>query len=160
MNNSQIMNKDKLLDFFSKLSFTTLIVIWLLVAAWMLVMIWPQISRSIALDKPTWEDGRKNSIPLIDALERYKTDYGFYPQDPHDTYEYYPNVFEHLHDYQYETYSADGSAPPEFMLSFRKKWTINGWYCYYSGDHEWLQSASTCWSDPRPINESDERNIW
>jgi hypothetical protein len=154
-----MINKDKLLDFFSKMSFTCLVTAWLLGAIGVFALIWSLVAERIALDKPTWEDGRKNSLPLIDALEKYKAAHGSYPQDPHDTHEYYPEVFEHLHDYQYETYSADGN-PPEFMLSFRKRWTISSWYCYYSGDRKWLQSASTCWSDPRPINESDERLIY
>ena len=137
--------KDKLLNLFSKMSFTCLVVAWLLTAAGVLVLLWSTLASVIALDSPTLEIGKRNSLLILDAIEAYKADRGYYPQDLHDTIEYNPDVLDHLHDYEYETYSANYSAR-EFMLSFRTRWTIDSWYCYYSSDRKWLQS------DPRPIN--------
>ncbi len=155
LSNGQIMNKDKLLDFFSKMSFTALVLCWLLGVAGVLPLLWTAISSSMALDSPTLEIGRENSILIIDAIEVYKADHHLYPHDLHDILKYNPEVLDHLHEYDYETYTANYSTQ-EFMLSFRTRWTIDSWYCYYSGDHKWLQSDSTCWSDPRPVNVSDK----
>jgi hypothetical protein len=137
------MNNDKLLDLFSKMSFTAIVVCWLITAAGALALVGSLISSCIALDSPTSEIGKENSILIIDALETYKADRGVYPPDLHDIIQYNPDVLDHLHDYEYETYSANYS-PQEFMLSFRTRWTIDSWYCYYSGDREWLQSDPTC----------------
>lgn len=143
------MNKDKLLDLFSKMSFTGMVVVWLLAAAGALALLLATLSSAVALDSPTSEAGKKNALLIIDAVEAYKADRGFYPQDLHDTIKYNPDVLDHLHDYEYETYPANYVAQ-EFMLSFRTRWTIDSWYCYYSEDQKWLQSDPTCWSDPRP----------
>jgi hypothetical protein len=124
LNNGQIMNiKDKLLDLFSKMSFTCLVVAWLLTMAGVLVLLWSTLSSAIALDSPTLEIGRKNSILIIDAIEAYKADHRFYPKDLHDIIKYNPNVLDHLYDYEYEVYSAGSTR--EFMLSFRTRWTID-----------------------------------
>lgn len=146
------MNKDKLLSLFSKMSFTWLVLVWLLTVTWILVPVWNEVSRSIALDSPTQEIGKKNSILIIDTIEAYNADHRFYPQNLHDTIIYNPDVLDHLHDYAYEVYTANSGAR-EFMLSFRVRWTIDNWYCYSSEDQKWLQSGPTCWSDPRLINE-------
>jgi hypothetical protein len=147
------MNKDKLLGLFSKMSFTCLVVVWLLFAAGALALLWATLSSSIALDSPTLEIGRENAILIIDAIEAYKAEHRFYPPDLHDTIKYNPDGLDHLHDYEYEVYTANGSTR-EFIFSFRARWTIDNWYCYYSEDQEWRQSDPTCWSDPRPINEA------
>src|SRR5512145_729648 len=146
------MNKDKFLTLLSKMSFTCIGVFWLLTVAGTLVLLGAILSSIIALNSPPLETGKKNSILLLDAIEAYKADHGFYPPDLYDTIEYDPSMLEHLSDYEYETYSANYSAR-EFMLSFRIRWTIDSWYCYYSGDRKWLQSDPTCWSNPRPIKK-------
>lgn len=147
--------KDKLLNLFSKMSFTCLVVAWLLTAAGALTVLWAILSSVIALDSPILEIGKENAIPIIGAIEAYKADHHVYPQDLHDTIKYNPDALDHLHDYEYELYTGYGSTQ-QFILSFRVRWTIDNWYCYYSEDQEWLQSDPTCRSDPRPIHEANK----
>ncbi|HLO30165.1 MAG TPA: hypothetical protein VK249_13560, partial [Anaerolineales bacterium] len=98
--------------------------------------------KYFALNSPTFEDGTNNAKPLIYELERYKLEFQHYPLSMDEL-----SLGWLTSRYKYEPHPAE--KPREYMLSFRKRWSTQDWYCYYSGDGAWLRSSSACWDTVR-----------
>jgi hypothetical protein len=116
--------------------------------------------RFFALDGPMPADGLNNAKPVINALEAYKLDHGQYPVNIdvllYDHYLQFPRPYpSENYDYEYDPFPSQEDQQ-EFMLSFRVRRSIGGWYCYYSKDKQWLKSNFSCWSSPRPEKASSE----
>ena len=102
-----------------------------------------------ALNEPTLEIGSKNAIPLIKALELYKQKHQAYPLDLREL-PATKDVVWLTFIYTYEP-SPSEEKPQQYMISFRKRWSIHDRYCYYSGDNAWLRTSNACWDTIRSI---------
>jgi hypothetical protein len=143
---SQDLEKNKPSKLISTITFSIFLLCWLLA---LLILIQPLL-RTLALNEPTFKNGVNNAVPIIDALEKYKAEYKSYPTTRYGLLVYDDTLEQRiLYDYKYETYPFTDS-PTEYMISFRKRWSLDEWYCYYSEDQKWLEATSTCWSKPRP----------
>jgi hypothetical protein len=106
------------------------------------------------------EDGRANSARMMDAIEAYSLAEGQYPHNSDELfYLHYlevpgpqPNQY---YRYEYEHYPSEEDRA-EYMLSYRVKWGIYEWDCYYSGDGKWVRANFTCWSGSRPERPSSD----
>ena len=118
------------------------------------------IIRFLAIDGVSFEAGQSNAQQLISAIEKYKIEKKQYPTNAYELL-----YFHYLdapiprpspsYKYEYEAFPSEDNRQ-EYMLSFRVKWSIGGYYCYYSEDRQWLKSYSTCWTSPRPQKTSSE----
>ncbi len=118
------------------------------------------IIHFLAIDGVSFEVGQSNAQQLISAVEKYNIEHGQYPTNAYELlYFHYldapiprPNP---SYKYEYEAFPSEDNRQ-EYMLSFRIKWSVGGYYCYYSEDGQWLKSYFTCWISPRPQKISSE----
>jgi hypothetical protein len=119
-----------------------------------------RIARFLAVDGANLNEGQKNAAPIITALEKYKLDNGQYPNGIETLiYDHYLDIprphSATSYEYEYDVFPSQGNSQ-EYMLFFRARWSVDGWYCYYSKDGKWIKTYFTCWSDPRPEKPSSE----
>jgi len=92
---------------------------------------------------PTEVGGRKKANAIIAALELYKEDIGFFPEQLKDLSPDYVNriPFQFQNDCTYYSNGVDGKS---FTFEYVIRGTSDNWNCYYPELNEWMVWDSGC----------------
>ena len=137
-------------DLASKIAFIFLLAVWVIGSVWFIgqILRYSGVYSDLALYEPSKNEGINNATQLIQSLEKYKQKHGTYPLNIAELLDDSTTYIPHVFSYEYEVITSRDNQRAYF-LSFRKRWSLNGWHCYYSEDMNWLTEKGKCSAETR-----------